>query len=202
MKLISKVDPIDVKRCFVASQYIRKKDLGNKRYLPKLSRQEFLKKLNTSKVYVSKLTERNLDKEIADEYKKRLGVYNKLDWYVAEVLTNEVGVWKKAGGLPLEWTTGSLKETAQLVKKGLATNDKRIAARSRRAIPRMTDILDLISKERYLYPIIVPGGMMGRKGLKKMKGDIDDGNMRAITMTVSGSKKLRVFMGVLKKLAS
>jgi hypothetical protein len=55
--------------------------------------------------------------------------------------------------------------------------------------------LGTIAREKYLLPIVLPGGTMGRKGLMKMKGDIDDGCMRAIALAVSGKKRLRVYLG-------
>lgn len=198
MKLVKKVSTITVKRCFVAAQYAKNYNSGNRRYLPELQKDEFIKRIEISKKYVAKLSVSKLNKFIGDEYQKRLKIYDSVNWYEVEVSPSEIGVWKKAGGLPLSWTKNSLKETAELVRNGLNRNDKRIIARSKRAIPRMMGFLDLIEKEKYLYPIIVPGGTMGRKGLKKMKGDIDDGNMRAIALTISGRKKIKAFVGILK----
>lgn len=198
MKLFKKVGSLTVKKCFVAAQFISKYKLGKTRYLPKLQREEFLKRLEASKKYVAKMSRNRLDRFIGHAYAKRLRVYDSVDWYEGYVTPEEVGVWKKAGGLPLEWTKGSLLETARLVKEGLKNNDKKVAARSKRTIPRTMDLLDLIGKEKYLYPIIVPGGSMGRQGLKKMKGDIDDGNMRAIALIISGVIKFKAFVGVSK----
>lgn len=199
MRLLKKVSIITVKKCFVAAQYIKKQNQRKTRYLPKLEKDEFIERLESSKKYVAKMPEKKLNKFIKDEYPKRLKVYDSVDWYEAYVSPNEIGVWKGAGGLPISWTKNNLAETAKLVKQGIDRGDKRIAARAGRAIPRMFDLLGLIEKERYLYPIIVSGGMMGRKGLKLMKGDIDDGNMRAIALTISGRKKIKAFVGIPKK---
>ena len=53
----------------------------------------------------------------------------------------------------------------------------------------------MIQKEKYLFPVVLPGGTMGRKGLKKMKGDIDDGCMRSIALAISGKKKIKMYIG-------
>ena len=199
MKILKKIKRIEVKRAFVASQHIRKFRLRKRRYLPKLNRGEFQKRLLRAKIYVQKLSEKQLDNIIAKEYKKRLRAYNSVDWHLGLVSIKEVGVWKKAGGLPLAWTKNSLAETAEKVAKSLKKNDEKIARRAKRAIPRILNVLDLIEKEKYLYPIILPGGTMGRKKLKKMKGDIDDGCMRAIAIVFTGKKNLRTYIGIPKK---
>ena len=199
MKIIKKVNRIIVKRSFVTSQYIRKYRLVRKRYLPELSREEFKQRLLRAKEYVQQCSEKDLDRIIEKEYKKRFKAYNSVDWYIGEVSNKEVGVWKKAGGLPLNWTRLSLAETVNKVKQALKKDDKKVAKRAKRSIPRILDVIDLIEKEKYLYPIILPGGTMGRKKLKTMQGDIDDGCMRAIALGLTGKKKFMVYIGFSKK---
>jgi len=199
-KKFKKVERIEVKRCFVISQYIRHYDKGKKRYIPELSPEEFQKRLNQAKKIVLDFSETELDELIAGEYKKRLKAYNACDWYRGNVFSDEVGVWKKAGGLPLQWTEGSLKETAEKVKSALQdSSHPELIMRAKRAIPRIKKHFDIIENEPYLYPIILPGGTMERKELQRMKGDIDDGNMRSIAMAVSGKMKLNAYIGVYKK---
>lgn len=201
MKIIKKVRPIEVKRAFVATQHIRKFRLPRRRYLPKLTREQYLNRLQSAKKYVKKRSGKYLDDSISKEYKKRLKAYNFVDWYIGEVSVKEVGVWKKAGGLPLAWTKGSLAETVKKVAQSIEKGDEKVARRAKRAIPRIADFLDIIESEKYLYPIVLPGGTMGRKNLEKMKGDIDDGCMRAIVIALSGKKKFRVFLGLPKNRA-
>ncbi len=190
-----RVDRIEVKRSFVAAQYFRQLGRENTRYLKELTREEFLDYLQQSKEYVSHLSEDELDKFIRDEYPKRLKAYNAADWYVGIIHPDEVGVWKGAGGLPKEWTYGSLEETASKINQDEKGG---ITKRAKRAIPRIRKNLDLIEKDPYLYPIILPGGTMGRnyKGFQPMKGDIDDGNMRAITLTSSGKTEFTAYIGL------
>jgi hypothetical protein len=206
MKKIKPVQTIEVKRTFVIPQMIRAAK-GKKRFLGVLTKKEFEKKLAAAKKKGMQLSEKQLDKIIHKEWPRRLKAYNSSDWYFGEVTPSEVGVWRRAGGLPLKWTNGSLKETAARVKSALenpkAKSSKMLNSRARHAIPNMlkTNVADL-QKETYLYPILFKGdtGTRGRRSLKsKMKGDIDDGCMRSITLAVGGAKKIKVYIGFPKK---
>jgi hypothetical protein len=144
-----------------------------------------------------------LDKIIGDKYMPRLDAFNKLHWYLGEVKIEEVGVWREAGGLPLYFTNKSLKDTAEKVKNALHQNSTLLSKRAKRAIPNMLKTnYSLLQDEKYLFPIVLEHGASPniRKGLKyKVKGDIDDGGMRAITLAISGRKTLKVFLGLKKK---
>jgi hypothetical protein len=202
MKLVKKISRKEVKRAFVIAQLIRARK-GKKRYLGLLSPAEFEKKLTQAKKKALAMTEKQLDKIISDEYFKRLNAYDASDWFIAEVATREIGVWKRAGGLPLEWTNGSLKETAEKVKKGIETKSKLVNARARRTIPNILKTnTESLQSEKYLYPILFSDGTgtNGRRGLKKrMKADIDDGCMRSISLAIAGKKALRGYVGFPKE---
>lgn len=202
MRKIKKVNVLEIKRCFVISQLIRKQK-SKKRYLGILTQEEFLKKLKNAKEKGLNYREKKLDKIISDEFKKRLKAYNSCDWYLGEVTINELGVWKRAGGLPLSWTNGSLKETAQKVKNSLNKNPKLLAKRARRAIPNILKMnVNNLQKEKYLFPIVFKGGTgtKGRRNLKRQtKYDIDDGCMRSISLAVSGVKTIKAYIGFPKK---
>jgi hypothetical protein len=207
IKAFEEVPRLEVKRCYVAAQYFRNHGRGNTRYLRELTRAEFAKRLEASKKYAQKLTELELDASIREEYPKRLKMYNACQWYVGTISPDEVGVWKRAGGLPVEWTYDSLADTAARVKLAL-DSDAKLPARARRAIPRITPNLDLIEQEPYLYPIITPGATMGRgrggvprEHFQRMKGDIDDGCMRSITLTMHGRTEIRAYVGVMLKVS-
>lgn len=198
MKLLYKVRPIEVKRAFVVSQKLRFSRKKGARYLPKLTEPEFLRKLKQAKTAVKKLGEKELDRVIAGEYQKRARAYNNADWYRAVVSISEVGVWRRAGGLPSRWTCCPLSETVSKVRDGLRRGSSFIRARSKRIIPRIMEFADIICREKYLSPIVFAGGTgtLGRKRCKKiMKGDIDDGCMRSIALTLSGHKELSVYFG-------
>lgn len=202
MKILRRVRPIEVKRAYVTSQKMRLLGEKGKRYLPKLSKTEFVKQLKLVKKNVNELSEKQLDRFIADEYSKRAIAYATRDWYRAKMSSREIGVWRRAGGLPLRWTCGSLAEIAAYVKEGLKRNSKRIHARSKRAIPRMLGFADVIYKEKCLSPIVFAGGTWTRSGKWRrntMKGDADDGCMRAIVLAVAGHKTLNVYFGKPKK---
>jgi hypothetical protein len=200
MKLLRQVKPIEVKRCFVISDYVSHQKYS-KQTIKVSSKKEYLQQLAKAKKVILELSEIMLDMIIKGEWAKRYKVYKTMEWYLGEVKVNEIGVWKRAGGLPLAWTEGSLKETGIFVKEALANNSKKLTQRSKTAIPGIIkNSIDIIQKEKYLFPIILPGGTMGRKGLKKMKGDIDDGCMRSIALAVNGKKTLKVYIGKKVKL--
>lgn len=199
------VDKIEPKRCYVVSQVIRSMDRGNTRYLQDLTPEEFQRRLRKAKEEVLALSEADLDKRILlEKYPKRLKGYNAVCWYKGIVHANEVGVWKGAGGLPVEWTEGSLADTARRVSKALINSENtKVAARAKRVIPRMQALVKTIEKEKYLYPIILPPATNGRgqwgrpyKNFDLMKGDIDDGCMRAISLAVSGRISFYAFIGI------
>ena len=196
MKLLRKVKSIEVKRCFVISDYISQQKLL-KRTIQTKDKKQYIEQVVKAKKVILELPESMLDMIIKGQYQKRFKTYKKMEWYLGIVKISEVGVWKKAGGLPLAWTRGSLEETAHFVTQALRENSKRLSQRSRTAIPGiLKNSLSIIQKEKYLFPIILPGGtMVGRKGLRKMKGDIDDGCMRSIALAVSGKKTIKVYIG-------
>ncbi|MFZ1019438.1 MAG: hypothetical protein WAN61_00395 [Minisyncoccia bacterium] len=192
MKLLRKVKPIEVKRCFVISDFLSQKYLKQEIK----SKNQYLKELTKAKKVILELPELMLDMIIKGEYKKRFKIYDKTDWYLGTVKTNEVGVWKRAGEMPLRWTRNSLEETANFIKQAFQKKPKKITKRWQMAIPGiLKNSPSIIQKEKYLFPIILPGGMMGRKGLKKMKGDIDDGCMRSIALAMSGKKEIKAYIG-------
>ena len=202
MKIFKKVKTIEVKRCFVISQLIRR-HTGKKRFLGLISKKEFEKKLVIAKKKGLKFSEKQLDEIINNEYAKRLKAYDNSDWYIGEFKPIEVGVWNKAGGLPTKWTSGSLSLTSKYIKDSLDKNLKKITRRAGRTISHIlkTNISHL-KKEKYLFPIVFKGntGTKGRHRLKnKMKGDIDDGCMRSIALVISGVKIIKAYIGFPKK---
>lgn len=200
MRILKKVGVREVKRTFVIGNDIRTQKSG-KRYFDKIPRKEFVRKLQQSKRRGLKMTNKQLDKHI--EWPKRLKAYDASEWYLGEIKPSEVGVWKKAGGLPLSWTNRSLKDTADKVRNALLKNPKLLTRRARRAIPNMLGTnIDMLQSEKYLLPIMFKGGTgtHGRHGLKHVtKGDIDDGCMRSIALAVHGNKVIRAYIGFPKK---
>lgn len=197
MKLLSSVDRIEIKRAYVAAQFVRLE--RHKRYMPLLTRKEFSKKLGRAKLRVKKLNNAQLDRIIGKEWKPRRDAYNSVSWYIGTIRTNEVAAWKGAGGLPISWTKGHLAATAKKVSKALHANSKLLKSRIKRSIPRILQTsVDVAQKDRYLFPIILPAGTIpdARRGMRKFKGDIDDGCMRSIALAISGKKIIRAYIGV------
>lgn len=196
MKILKEVKSIEVKRAFVIS------DLGKIQGNQKgISEEIFNKNLNKVKTRVLKFSEKELEKHIG--WPKRLESYNDCDWYIAEVSPNELGPWRRASGLPLRWTNRTLVETSQKIEKALRDNSEFLKKRSRYAIYNLLrSPIQLSQKEKYSYPIVFKGGegTKGRSYLRfKTKGDIDDGCMRSIAMTISGKTLILVYFGIPKK---
>lgn len=205
MKILREVSALKVKRTFLIADHItQRKDLGNNRkFIKDLSEEEFLKRLREAKKEVLKSGAKKLDTLISPRYPKRIKSYNGSRWFLAHANPKELGVWKRAGGLPLTWTNASLFETAEKMKKGLEKGSKLIKRRPKHSIPNILKIKNhLEQKEEYLFPIVFKNGTgtQGRLGLKtRVKGDIDDGCMRAIALAMSGRNPITVYFGVPKK---
>lgn len=202
MKLIRKVHPKEVKRSYVIAQ-LAKDGFGHTKDRTRLSRAEQQKRFVSAKRKGVGLTLAQLDAIMGKEWQgKRLVAYDSCDWYIGTVHPSEVGVWNRAGGLPVRWTNGSLKETAEKVKRGLAAG-KLTHTRAGKVVSNMLKInVDNLQKEKYLYPIIFEGntGTRGRRSLKRqMKGDIEDGCMRSIALTINGAKTITAYIGIPKK---
>jgi hypothetical protein len=202
MKILKKVRTIEVKRAFVISDHLTQRKISgnNRKFLKSISEKQFHKKLSSSKKTLLKLKEKDLDKRVSPKWPKRINSYNVSQWFLAEIDPKEMGVWKRAGNLPLKWTNGSLYETAKNVEAALEKNSILLKQRPKHAIPNILKIrAHLEQKEKYLYPITFKSntGTRGRRGLKrKMKADIDDGCMRSIALAINGNKSIRVYFGV------
>lgn len=202
MKLLKHVPTIEVKRTFVIADHItqRKGRGNNRKYLGALSEAEFDKRLRSAKKMAMKLTEHGLNKLISPGYPKRVNSYDMSRWYLAQVSPAEIGVWKRAGNLPLAWTNRSLRETADHVRRALERGSRLLKGRPKHGIPNITHMkTHLEQREKYLYPIVFLGGTgtNGRRGLKRRtKGDIDDGCMRSVALAMSGRDPITVYFGV------
>lgn len=208
MKFLRKIKTIKVKQTFVIADHIahmhKGKKIGNNRkFLKNFSEKDFNKKLIMEKKRVLKFSEDKLNKIIFTDYEKRLSAIDRSEWFIADVHPYEVGVWKRAGNLPLRWTNKSLAETAMHVTRAFKKNSKLLKRRPKHAIPNILKIKSHIQQdEPYLYPIVFKGdtGTPSRKRLRtKMKGDIDDGCMRSIALAMSGKDPIRVYFGIPKE---
>ena len=201
MRLIKKVKSIDVKRAFLMTNFFRKYGIAVKRDRKTPTKEKYLLARAKAHKAVKKLTEKQLDRLISKEWKKRLTAYNSVNWYLGEIYTKEVGVWRKAGDIPAPWTNYSLAYTAKTVKKALETNNKLLRKRARRVIPIIINLKDIIKKDKYSLPIVMDkqSSPVNRRWLKKMQWTLDDGNMRSIAFAISGDKKMKAYIGIKKK---
>ncbi len=201
MKLLKKVSTLEAKRCFVLSQRFTSKKMrkkGIKVHDP--SEKNLVDHLSQVRKDVLKLKESSLDRIIGSESKKRLQVYNNLDWYVGEVNTSEVKVWKNTGGLHASWTQRqSLKYTAEkLVQELQKENSKLRRKRVMHTVPQIMKVKKIIQKEKYLLPIVVPNRTYAKYsgGFRSIPGILDDGCMRSLAYAVSGDQKIKVYIGI------
>ncbi|MFZ2188290.1 MAG: hypothetical protein WAV73_01865 [Candidatus Moraniibacteriota bacterium] len=201
MKLLKKVKGLEVKRCFVLSNRFTSKRMRKdalKKQITKPTKETFSKNIAINKRAVLKLKETALDLIISTEYKKRLKAYDSVDWHIGFVDLSEVGLWKGAGGLPKAWTYGSLRDSANEMSHELKKNDSKLSRiRAMKVVLEIINSRTIIKKEKYLLPIILPGGTITtcRKGMRKMKGDIDDGCMRSLAFAINGDKQIRAYIG-------
>ncbi|MBU6321778.1 MAG: hypothetical protein KGI78_01750 [Patescibacteria group bacterium] len=154
------------------------------------------------------MTDARLDAHVHGPKKRpyaheRLESYDTSDWYLAEASLKDIGVWRRAGGLPREWTNRSLQETAEHVRTALRSGSRKLSKRARSVIPQMleTNVWSL-QKHPYLLPIGFAGrtGTWPRKYLRyRTAVELDDGNMRAIALAVAGTKTIRVYYGIPRK---
>lgn len=191
MQTNTRIERIEVKRCFVANEKI-KKQLQEK---SEIAFQAILAEVGKEVLLMS---ESELDRLIT--WYLRLTKYNELGWYFEECSIDDLGVWYPAGGLPEAWCTGSVRQTAHCIMNG----QKEIARISKygsdkRAVnnlPAIVKVADTILVNRLLAPIVVPGGTWRPSPpCRKMKGDIDDGCLRAIAFAIKGYEKFNAYVG-------
>lgn len=185
-----KVDRIEVKRCFVASEKVKK--------LLEKSEVDLQTILGEVKNEVLKMSEPELEREIT--WLPRLETYNRLVWYFEKCSIDGLGVWYGAAGLPETWCIGSLRETVRCILDG----EKEITriskdGRDKRAIekiPKIVKVADKIVTNRLQIPIVVLGGTFRRPPpCHRMKWDIDDGNLRAIAFAIKRYETFDAYVG-------
>src|SRR3990167_3218651 len=80
MRLIRKVKAIEVKRAFLMTNFLRKYGVAEKRDRKIPTKEKYLLARAKAHKAVKKLTEKQLDKLIGKEWKKRLTAYNSVNW--------------------------------------------------------------------------------------------------------------------------
>jgi len=199
MQLIKKVSSTEVKKCFITTKFLKKYHVSDKNYsVPTIS--QYLSALKHAKSDINKLSIDKIDNIISSDYKKRLEIYNKVDWYLGKATIKELGEWKAAGGLPVSWTKDNLESTSKLVKKALISIKyfKHLTNRALNEIPIIMKFVDILKKEKYLYPIVLSAGLNPdiRKNLHHEDLEIDDGNMRSIAFALAGDKDIKLYIGL------
>jgi hypothetical protein len=182
------VERVEVKRSFVASERA-------KTQLQNMTGTAFETGFMKIKDEICKLLESDLNKLITRNWPTRLNDYNRLAWYFEDCSIDDLGVWYGAGGLPEEWCIGSVRETARCLLEGRKElAHLKFSALDKRALnnlPSIMNVADVIAKIPLLAPIALPAGTRRpTPPCRLMKGDIDDGSMRAIAFAL---KKIETF---------
>jgi len=115
-------------------------------------------------------------------------------WYYEECSIDDLGVWYGAGELPEEWCIGSVRDTVRCIKQALKEG-KRFRGRAFDNLSGIVKVVDIILNSQLLAPIVVSGGTWRHPPCLKMKGDIDDGSMRAIAFALTGHQEFKAYVG-------
>jgi hypothetical protein len=187
-----KVERIEVKRCFVASEKGKRlRGKGTEAF--KLGFKEIERE-------VLGMSESSISNQISPDWPCRLHDYDRLTWYFEECSVDDLGVWPEAGGLPQVWCIESLRNTALCIMRNpKETIRLKVIGRDKRAvenIPGIVEVAAMISKIPLLAPIVVPPGLRRPSPpYRLMKGNIDDGSMRAIAFALKGIERFKVYLG-------
>ena len=164
-----KVERIEVKRCFVASE--KGKRLRSK------GTDVFESGFREIERQVSSMSESSLNNEVSPDWPRRLQDYDRLVWYFEECSVDDLGIWPEAGGLPRAWCIESLRDTALCIMKYPKEITRlKVSGRDKRAvenIPRIVEVATILSKFALLAPIAVPAGFRRPSPpYRLMKGDL------------------------------
>lgn len=198
MHLIKKVSALEVKHNFLITHFIREQGyaLEDSR---EINRKTFKKVLKEAKQKVRNLPKKEVDLLISGDYSKRLIIYDEVEWFLGEAHLNEVGVWHNATGNN-EFTSSNLEDTRNLFSRlyNIKKEQKFIDKRFLRGIPVVTKLIDLFKTDHYLYPIALESNINPeiRKSVSKTRLDLDDGNLRALTLAMNGNDVLKLYIGL------
>ena len=198
-----KVTPLEALRIF----YISNELLGSIFKIPQKHMKNKLPKAVKEIVKKSKkLSLKELSKYDFGAYHKKADAryegYLNSTWKLEEIDLKDCGAWPRMGGLPDVATKGSILDTVNFIKPYLEDKNKLTLRTSRVLyIEEMMKYADKIVK--YIPIIVMKGGVIRnklrraslRKGYKKCKYDIDDGNHRVLAYGMLGNTKIQALVG-------
>lgn len=119
---------------------------------------------------------------------ERTEVYNGLKWSLEWVSLIDLGVWREAQGLPADWCTGNVAETAERLRDS-GEPGALYMKKVRFQLEMCPDpVLDTI--------IVVDGCLeRGRKDCGETRWSIDDGCMRALSYALRGFWFIKAYLG-------
>ncbi len=163
---------------------------------------------------LNQMEEEEFDERITD--KVRLQRYNDMEWFKGEEYFTNMGSWPKMAGLPIEFTTGNIPETAKMLrefKNGRINVSNKLADKTKYCVKKVGSIIRNIDFIYQNFPLILfPGGEVREKDYNNWakenneplceiyEYDIDDGNNRAVSYALTGLKDAPVYIGARKDL--
>ncbi len=176
--------------------------------LPKLAKKldDNLKKLKAGLEKAVKDVDKISDKELLNyhlnNWYPRYDNYVNSTWELKEIPLDECGTWPGMGGLPYEFTIGSVVDVAHKIEALLKDKNKLTWKTSRALyIEEIQKVSELITE---YVPIIVMEDQVIRSNKlqgkntpihKKYTYDIDDGNHRAVALVLLGKKTVKALVG-------
>ncbi len=201
--MIEKVPRREVKEYFLLA------NAGKRFFKENLGKNELEDRYHERLGEFDNMDEKDLDEKFKD--KTRLRRYNEMEWYGDNKRLNEMGSWPEMKGLPIEFTTGNVPETARMIdrfKREEIEVSKESLEKTRRCAKKLDSIIRHIDFVKPNFPLILfPGGEVREKDynrharknelpLCKIFGyDIDDGSERAVSYSLAGLSDAPVYFG-------
>lgn len=207
---LKRVSRKEVKTLFVAAHLFREKFRGREREV--ISRSELEDHYHNTLAYLNGLNEEGVSYLLKKENRKRLKLYDSLNWFKGEAEFENMGPWPRMYGLNIRYTLGNVPETAEKVI-GLLNGTYRIPFSEKAGRKFPGQIRETEFNHDHFPLILVPGGTIreneynkwarreeevsGKRKLlcKIFEHDVDDGNGRAVSWCINGIKKAPVYIG-------
>jgi|GEM_PF-3498562 len=189
---------LDVIRTFYINE-----ELLPKVFSKKSSPEIFEKELILLCEKAQSLTKKKLLSYHMDNWGMRYYHYLNAQWELREVSLDECGVWPKMSSLPSKMTYGSALDTAKEVRE-LLDNRKNLTWKNHRVlyIEKLLPFAEILTK--HLPLILLEGGTLRTIEISELKDkqyfrsfpyDIDDGNNRAVALSLLGHTRVQAFVG-------
>ena len=118
-------------------------------------------------------------------------LYRGLKWSVMKISLRDIGIWDKAQGMPHEWCTGNILNTAEFYRENSCFGGY------------YHENIKRLLKEEVGDVIVVDGRLKrGRERCLDTKWSIDDGCMRTMVSALRGETHIRCYAGRILKVGT